>query len=85
MALSDEWTEHHLTENGWVEGSNRVDGAGTTTNIDPDGSLLVCRYSERQLSMFSKMERSVDYIRGDRTDAKVIELLNKCGPCPESL
>jgi hypothetical protein len=85
MGLSNEWTEWHLTPRGWERGSDRVDFGNVTAAPDPEGSVLVYRYSEQQSSMYSKQETSLERVRGDANDPKVIELLASFGPCRERL
>ena len=40
MALSNEWQYQHLTPNGWVQGSERVDFQGVTKREAPSDAVL---------------------------------------------
>jgi hypothetical protein len=54
--LSDEWTDYHLTERGWEEGSLKSDGEGVTHVDLPDDRVLTIRRHERQGSPYSQMQ-----------------------------
>lgn len=47
MSLSHEWFEFHLTPNGWVDGSCRIDFSGVQEKDTPEDSLLSIRIHER--------------------------------------
>jgi hypothetical protein len=46
MAASNEWTEYHLTQNGWVEGSQKRDFGQTIRRPSPEGSVMRVLYHE---------------------------------------
>ena len=56
MSASNEWTDFHLTKNGWVRGSDKMDFAGVTEVVPPDNVLLTRRYKEYLASVYSSME-----------------------------
>lgn len=62
MAASNEWTEYHLTLDGWVEGSERLDFGETKIISPPDNRILTRKYKEYLASSFSVMERTYSTI-----------------------
>ena len=56
MPLSYEWTDYHLTERGWEEGSLKADGEGVTHIDPPEDRVLTIRKHERQGSPYGRME-----------------------------
>src|SRR6187402_2973730 len=60
MSASDEIDEMHLTPDGWVQGSEKIDFAGWTRRDPPSGVLLTVRFREYMSSSFSKMELTAD-------------------------
>lgn len=85
MSASNEWTEWHLTPNGWVQGSCKLDGVEATTVPRPVDAVMSCTHSDYRSSVFSKpnIKFSVDW---QSTDAALIEsLLQKFGKCPDEI
>lgn len=85
MSASDEWTEWHLTPQGWLAANNRVDFVGTKLKPDPDGSVAVFRYSEYLGSMLGRMRREVHLVRSSGSKEEIEVLTKKFGPCPDHL
>ncbi len=56
MALSNEWTEYHLTKSGWIEGSCKLDIVGKKEVPKPDKTLITRKYMEYASSRFSGLE-----------------------------
>jgi hypothetical protein len=85
MSASKEWTEWHLTPEGWVSGSNRTDGPGVQREPDPAGSVDVWRFSETVSGIGASPHRWVSHQRRIGTEQDVAALTEKFGPCPERL
>ena len=84
MSASDEWQDRHLTPLGWVDGSYRVDGAGTIFVKEPEDRVLTVRYSEYS-GWGSNIHRS-DKVKWRHPDEhRVTELLAKYGEAPKRL
>jgi hypothetical protein len=85
MALSDEWTDWHLTPVGWKRGDERDDGAGRTHRPLPPDRAATFRYREVVSSAYRRIaSRTSEEWRGP--DAALVEnLLKQFGPCPERL
>ena len=56
MAESNEWTEWHLTKNGWEKGSNKTD-FNKEIKVTPESRFLTKRYTEIVTSSFSKLNK----------------------------
>ena len=84
MSASNEWTEWHLTPEGWVRGSERRDGPGTTLVDYPEGSVLVFRYSEFS-GWGMNIERNCYERRKSGSDEEIKVLLEQHGECPRRL
>jgi hypothetical protein len=83
MPNSKEWTEWHLTPEGWVKGDYRIDFQGVTSQETPSDRVATYRYNE--LIPAADLETWVDLIwKSDDEDA-IDELLEQYGPCPEYL
>lgn len=69
MSASHEWDEWHLTPQGWVRGSERMDFVGTKSVPPPPDRVLTRRYIEHMSSSFSKMDYYYETIwqKGDPT------------------
>ena len=85
MSLSKEWTEWHLTPDGWVRGSEQIDFRQAEISEPPQNRLLTCVYKEVLSSPFGALNKSVE--EKWRSDKKedVETLLKKYGACPEAL
>lgn len=84
MPASNEYTERHLTPDGWVRGSTRVDPGNITEKEPPSDRVLTVRWTEtgNGWGPFSGQEstiwRSTDTLAVD-------QLLEKYGKAPTSL
>ena len=58
MGLSNEWTEWHLTELGWVRGSCKTD-FGLETKLPPSDRVLTNTYKEKMSSSFSNIDANI--------------------------
>jgi len=85
MSHSNEWTDWHLTPEGWVSGSERTDGVGIEEKPIPPDRVLTKRWVEEQSSPFSSMYRGLE-TKWESDDKEAIQaLLEKFGTCPEHL
>lgn len=85
MSASNEWTEWHLTPQGWERGSEKEDFTGINRKPTPDGCVMTVVHRERIASSFSGIERS-DETSWTSPDTKAVEaLLAKFGKAPTSL
>lgn len=83
MAISNEWTEWHLTPRGWEAGSKKRDHSGTHRVERPQDAVLTCTYYDIRTGPGSQPYDTEDYRIGD--DSLVHELLGKFGSFPRSL
>lgn len=85
MAASKEWTEWHLTPQGWICGTERIDNGNITKKDPPSDRVISFRFSEVYSSVFSKPAKSVDEIWKSDNKNNIDELLKQYGCCPERL
>jgi hypothetical protein len=85
MSTSDEWQERHLTPNGWVDGSYRVDGQGRVEVDPPSDRVLTTRYSETWAYGAALSHKWADDVWKIADQSIVDELLGKFGPAPKTL
>lgn len=78
MSASDEIDEMHLTPNGWVQGSCKIDFAGWTHRDPPSDRLLTVRFREYMSSSFSKMDLTADETPHG-SEADILAALEKHG------
>lgn len=79
MSAIDEAVEWHLTPEGWVVGTQRIE-QNITKREPPDNRLLTLKCSEYLSSPFSKLERYKEEIwRAEGQDQLIAELLEKYG------
>lgn len=85
MSASNEWWEYHLTLDGWVEGSEKVDFAGLKEREAPAKIILTLEFHERMSSMYSPIDRWVNKRKGnyDVTNEQLNKLYEKYGRVPE--
>ncbi|CAG1007652.1 hypothetical protein ANAEL_03565 [Anaerolineales bacterium] len=84
MAISDEWTEWHLTPGGWRPGSYETD-SNSGQIAPPEDRVMTCIYRE---TMSGPSDRPSESVTEEwRTDnAAVLQaLLDKFGPCPRGI
>lgn len=80
MSASNEWTNWHLTPQGWEKGSRRLDHEGTTKFPAPDDRVLTVRYEEYLGSLAGKADIGHTEIwrsKDEKTIAKLIEVYGK--------
>jgi hypothetical protein len=83
MAASREWTQWHLTPEGWVRGTTKLDFS-QEDRPTPDDRQKTCEYREEMPSAYSRVEATVRTLWvGD--PASVGELEQKFGSCPKHL
>ena len=88
MALSSEWTEWHLTPDGWVEGSSQID-PGRIISVDPPNNRLLTVKIEEEIPNIVpgeqgfnnfNVEKDVREIwRASGQDIQIEELLTQYG------
>ncbi len=83
MSLSNEWFEYHLTTQGWVEGSEKIDFAGLKEKELPEDRVLTLHFHEHQSSSFSPMERWYDEQWRHEDEKLVSDSINTYGEMPE--
>ncbi|WP_326914658.1 hypothetical protein [Sphingopyxis chilensis] len=81
MSASDEVDEMHLTPNGWLQGSTKIDFSGWTHRDTPSDRLLTVSFREYMSSGFSKMELTADETK-HANDAEILIALDKHGADP---
>jgi len=84
MAASNEWTEYHLTQNGWEEGTNKTDFS-MKTRLLPTGRVLTKRYEEFMGSSFSNLSCTTSELWNCGDNNKIELLIEKFGDCPQHL
>jgi hypothetical protein len=84
MSASNEWTEWHLTPNGWVAGSVKTDFAEADFPT-PKDTVMSCTYSEYMASAFSRLEKNVTVGLKSKDTALIQSLLKKFGECPQRI
>lgn len=83
MIASYEWTERHLTPNGWVRGSEKTDFSPSTEVAPPVDRVLTVRYIDEQTG-YGGEQRVEEMWRSD-DEAKVQSLLAQHGLAKASL
>lgn len=78
---SREYTEYHLTPNGWVKGTTQTDFNRIERPVPPD-RVLTQIYEEFLSSGYSPMDKTVGTIWSKGEGELEDELLRKFGPCP---
>lgn len=84
MAASNEWTDWHLTPQGWVRGSEKTD-FDQTMRDPPQGRVMTMRWSEHVGHHYGKAHRSAIEKWRSHDSQAVEELLKTFGPSPEAL
>jgi len=82
MSASDEWTEWHLTPDGWERGSEKTDVVGVENKEPPPDRVLTCRFHEYLGSVMGKPQRWHDTVWMCTDAGKVAELVIEHGTCP---
>lgn len=84
MSLSNEWTEWHLTQAGWVRGTEKEDFRTITREPPPDRVKTVV-WKERLSSVYSTPERGHNKTWSSQDKAAVARLEAEFGPPPSNL
>ena len=84
MAASNEWTDYHLTPQGWVRGSERRDTGQPVTRAPPQDRVLTARYKET-CNGYGPVHESQDTQWESDDTKRVEELLAEFGPPPKLL
>ena len=82
----NEWTEWHLTLNGWEKGTQKRESSAQLIEVEPPcNRVLTCRYHENITINSIWLQKHIIEIWRD-LDCKIVdELLEKFASCPESL
>jgi hypothetical protein len=75
MSASNEWWEYHLTKEGWIQGSEKLDFGSEKVVPEPPGTLLTRTYKQYMSSSFSPLEKT--YSDSGEKTPEVLELLKK--------
>jgi hypothetical protein len=78
MSASDEIDEMHLTPEGWVQGSEKLDFTGWTHRDAPSDRVLTVRFREYMSSSFSRMELTAGVTK-HAPDSEILQALAKHG------
>ena len=82
MSASNEWFVYHLTPNGWVKGSEKVDVAGVTVVSMPNDTYVTVTIHERMASINSKIDRWEDRQEKEGSRELIDSLYEKYGKDP---
>jgi hypothetical protein len=85
MANRKEWTEWHLTPQGWQRGATRVQGQGNTWVEEPTDRVLSFVYQELETDGSSEVEKWAEETWRSKKAVNIDELIRKYGPAPEKL
>lgn len=80
MSASNEWIDYHLTTEGWLSGTEKLDNGITEVN-PPSNRILTRRYKEYVASTYSPLERSYQDIQQINDSDKISKYL-KLYPYP---
>ncbi len=84
MAIRQEWTEWHLTPEGWRRGSTRVQGKGNTWADEPEDRVLSYVYKEVAREGAEPTVSAEETWRS-KTSREIDALLRQHGPSPHAL
>jgi len=84
MAASNEWTEWHLTPDGWIRGSQRTDFQ-KVLEAPPPNRVKTCQYKELISSPTSELKTSLDTVWESENSGEVERLASLFGQCPNQL
>ncbi len=85
MAIRNEWTEWHLTPDGWLKGSTRVQGKGNTWADEPEDRVLSYVYKEVETGSAPEARISLEETWRSKTADNIDALLKTHGPSPRQL
>ncbi|WP_456325226.1 hypothetical protein [Desulfonauticus submarinus] len=83
MSASDEWFDYHLTPQGWVEGSRKIDFVGVKEKKVPKDRVLTLRFHEYMSSGFSPMDIWYEELWRHENETLVQNLIKRYGNIPE--
>ena len=83
MSASREWTEWHLTEDGWVRGTQKTDGCPVKKASIPEGRVLTCVFKEHVGWASPHRECKTEWDCGN--DLRIQNLKDQFGDCPNHL
>ncbi|HNP63706.1 MAG TPA: hypothetical protein PKH39_07180 [Woeseiaceae bacterium] len=84
MSASNEWTEWHLTPQGWARGTEKED----FRRIDrepPEDRVLTVRYRQFIGSVYSGMKESTETIWESEDKKTIVQLKKQFGEAPQTL
>ncbi|BAZ09057.1 hypothetical protein NIES4071_08630 [Calothrix sp. NIES-4071] len=82
----NEWTEWHLTYNGWEKGTQKREDNPQLIKVEPpDNRVLTCRYHENITINSTWLQKHIIEIWRDSDCERIDELLENFAGCPESL
>ncbi|MBC8641566.1 hypothetical protein IAG25_32605 [Caballeronia sp. EK] len=82
MSASYEWTEWHLTPDGWIRGSEKTDFDRTI--VDPPGQrVLTVRFIDENSGYSAHQSHREEWRSSD--EAAVQAFLERFGPAPAAL
>jgi hypothetical protein len=84
MSRIDEWMEFHLTQDGWVEGSDKIDFVGLREKEIPKDRVLTLRFYEPSSRPGSAQKRWYAEVWRHPDKGVVDELVKKHGARPSS-
>jgi|APEBP8051073058_1049385.scaffolds.fasta_scaffold30026_1 hypothetical protein len=85
MSASYEWTDWHLTPNGWVRGTMKTDAGVQSSSAPPSSVVATFRYSEDHPGYGTADERVVMRSPEGQAPDEVQALMQVYGECPCSL
>lgn len=85
MAASREWTEWHLTPEGWVRGSEKTDFSPATNVDPPNDRILTCVFEETIASTFGGVSRETNVIWSSDDEDLIRKYKKQYGACPRHL
>ena len=85
MAASKEWTEWHLTNNGWISGTQKRDNGVIITKETPTGRVISFRFNEEFNMGSAQPYTFVEEIWRSDQEVLIKNLLHQYRSCPETL
>ena len=85
MAASKEWTEWHLTNNGWIKGTRKRDNGVKIIEKTPVNRVISFRFNEEFNMGSAQPYTFVEEMWKSDKEHLIQSLLRKYGSCPETL